>query len=218
MQNAKGRRIKSISSDIVFAVTSGKSKLSKQLQLGIAIKNLTGSRKVIDVLNHLGLTVYYHTIEVVETELTFSQDDALYTPHGMKLLPELETGIAYDNYDRFVETLSGKNTLHDTVGIAYQVVREQDFNIETLQENFATTVTQNQAKNNGNQVKRKRRKYEATCAEIEPYMKKTKMTAALLPIGDPRYPIYVPHSLNEAKLYDLFWMLNLYCDPINTPM
>lgn len=29
------------------------------------------------------------------------------------------TNIAYDNYDRFVETLCGKDTLHDTVGIIY---------------------------------------------------------------------------------------------------
>lgn len=28
----------------------------------------------------------------------------------------------WDNYDRFVETSSGKNTLHDTVGIIYQNV------------------------------------------------------------------------------------------------
>ncbi|GFW80338.1 uncharacterized protein TNCV_2944711 [Trichonephila clavipes] len=30
------------------------------------------------------------------------------------------TGVAYDNFDRFVETTNGKDTLHDTVGIIYQ--------------------------------------------------------------------------------------------------
>ena len=29
--------------------------------------------------------------------------------------------MAFDNFDRFVETLSGKDTLHDTAGIAYQI-------------------------------------------------------------------------------------------------
>ena len=30
------------------------------------------------------------------------------------------TGLAFDNYDRFTENFLGKDTLHDTVGIAYQ--------------------------------------------------------------------------------------------------
>ena len=30
------------------------------------------------------------------------------------------TGTAFDNYDELTETLSGKDTLHDTVGICYQ--------------------------------------------------------------------------------------------------
>ena len=29
-------------------------------------------------------------------------------------------GLAFDNFDHFVETLSGKDTLHDTIGIAHQ--------------------------------------------------------------------------------------------------
>ena len=38
----------------------------------------------------------------------------------METTPEFNTGIAWDKFDRFVETKSGKDTLHDTVGIAYQ--------------------------------------------------------------------------------------------------
>ena len=30
------------------------------------------------------------------------------------------TGVAFDNFERFVETLTGKDTLFETVGIAYQ--------------------------------------------------------------------------------------------------
>ena len=32
------------------------------------------------------------------------------------------TAVAWDNFDRFVETKSGKDMLHDTVGVAYQVL------------------------------------------------------------------------------------------------
>ena len=37
------------------------------------------------------------------------------------------TALAFDNYDRFTETLSGKNTLHDTIEIAYQTVSGTHF-------------------------------------------------------------------------------------------
>ena len=40
-------------------------------------------------------------------------------PEAIKTSPNVCTGIAYDNYDRFVETKDGKNTLRDTVGIIY---------------------------------------------------------------------------------------------------
>ena len=36
------------------------------------------------------------------------------------------TGLAFENYDRFVKTLTGEDTLHDTVGIAYQTVKLDD--------------------------------------------------------------------------------------------
>ena len=34
-----------------------------------------------------------------------------------------------DNFDYFVETVSGKDTLHDTAGIAYQTVISDDNNV-----------------------------------------------------------------------------------------
>ena len=58
----------------------------------MVMKSTVGSRKVIDILNRLGHSVSYTTVE----ELC-----------------------------RFVETLSGKDTLHDTVGIAYQLSAEE---------------------------------------------------------------------------------------------
>ena len=79
----KGRRVKSISEDAIFVVTSGLKKLSKHLQLGMAIKSLTCSRKVVDLLNRLGHCVSYSTIEEL-TELTFeATKEKRLTPNGM---------------------------------------------------------------------------------------------------------------------------------------
>ncbi|GFS49548.1 hypothetical protein TNCV_2968411 [Trichonephila clavipes] len=38
-------------------------------------------------------------------------------------------GVAFDNFDRYVGTLTGKDTLHDTKGIIYQNVSD-DYDIE----------------------------------------------------------------------------------------
>ena len=84
------------------------------------MKSLTGSRKVIEILNKLGHCVSYHTVEEVETEMTFEANKkGVLTPHGMTCNPLLGTGLAWDNFDRFVATMTVTDTLHDTVGIAY---------------------------------------------------------------------------------------------------
>ena len=115
----KKRRIESIAHDIFYSATGGSIKPSKQLLLGLAVKSMTGSRRLIEILNRLGHSINYHTIEELETELTYSSlVDQRITPHGMSMDPILCLGVAFDNFDRYVETSCGKNTLHDTVGIA----------------------------------------------------------------------------------------------------
>ena len=123
---SKIRRVESLAADTVFMVTNGRKKPSKHLKLGLAVKSMTGSKKLIGMLNRYGNGVSYTTTEELETELTFTATSAskISSPD---LAPDssLTVGIAYDNFDRFVETLSGKNTLHNTVGIVYQSVPEE---------------------------------------------------------------------------------------------
>ena len=83
----------------------------------------TGSRKVLEILNHYGHSISYHTVEVLETDLTTNVSDRhCTTPEGITKLPGLCMGITWNNYDENTETLSGANTIHDTVGIWYQNV------------------------------------------------------------------------------------------------
>ena len=65
----KTQRVKSICQDVIFAATAGKRKPSKHLVLGMVIKSLTGSKKAIDILNRLGHTICYSTVEELETEI-----------------------------------------------------------------------------------------------------------------------------------------------------
>ena len=92
----------------------------------MAMKSITGSRRVIDILNKLGHSINYTTAEELETELTFGESNReQITSTGVDLNVNLATGVAFNNFERFVVTLSGKDTLHDTVGIAYQLSTEE---------------------------------------------------------------------------------------------
>ena len=115
------RIVESLAADTVFSVTNGRKKPSKYLKLGLAAKSVTGSKKLIRMLNRYRYCVSYTTREKLETELTFAVTSvSKISPPDLVPDPSLTVGIAYDNFDQFVDTLSSKNTLHNTVGIVYQ--------------------------------------------------------------------------------------------------
>ena len=121
-QTIKQKRISSISQDTVYAATSGLKKTQKHLTVGLALNSLTGSSKVVEVMCRLGHCASYHTIKEIEIEMTIEVTKSLKaTPFGMSLNASAATDVPWDNFDRFVETKSGKDKLHNTVGIAYQV-------------------------------------------------------------------------------------------------
>ena len=86
----------SSSQDALFMTTRGRVKPEKHVSLGVALKSLTGSKKVITYLNKLGHCVNYHCIEELETALGSS------LVNQQSLLPEgtlknLSAGLAFDN-------------------------------------------------------------------------------------------------------------------------
>lgn len=78
---------------------------------------------------------------------TYSQS----CPSGILLQPHLSTGVAFDNFDRFVETSNGKDTPNDTVGIIFQFVessgmkRSEDLSIVLLEDDGQGKVTENES-------------------------------------------------------------------------
>ena len=91
--------------NLIFAATTGRKKPRKHLQLGLALKSLTGSRRIVELLNRMGHCVNYHAVAELETEMTFeARNRSMYTPYGMDLLSSVGTGVAWDNFDRFIET------------------------------------------------------------------------------------------------------------------
>ena len=76
----------------------------------------------MEILNRMGHCVSYSTVEELETELTFEANkNSKQTTFRMKTTSEFNTGRASNNFDRFVETKSSKDILHDTLGTANQM-------------------------------------------------------------------------------------------------
>ena len=201
----KQRRVHSIAQDVIYAATGGTAKPPKQIIMGLAFKSMTGSRRIVEILNLLGHSISYNATEELETELTFSSlEEGRVTPYGMSLNPSLCSGVAFDNFDRFVETATGKDTLHDTVGIAYQDISSN------LQE-ILIEPSPSEINNEYLTVSRKRRRtFECGSLDLEPYDKKPKMGfLSFLPLDDSRRNA-VPNRLNHAKLLDNLWMLSIF--------
>jgi hypothetical protein len=141
------RLAKSLSEDLIYVVTNGNMKTSKHINLGLAMKSLTNSRKIINILNKYGHCCSYTTLEELETEAIFAATLRLnICPEGIIPTNNLSTGLAYNNFDRFVDTATGKDTLHDTVGIIFQnivdgpqTIRGTDVLAEDLDENEPST-------------------------------------------------------------------------------
>lgn len=65
-------KIKSLCQDIIYAITKGRVKPAKHLMLGLTMKSLTSSRKVLTILNKYGHSISYSAAEELETELTYT--------------------------------------------------------------------------------------------------------------------------------------------------
>ena len=201
------RYVQSSAQDAIFATTRGYLKPAKHICLGLGMKSMTGSRKVLEILNHFGHSIGYHIAEELETELaiTVTNKDRV-TPDGLLQEPGLATGVAWDNYDENAETLSGSGTLHDTVGISIQnlpsqVQHETEEQAQPTLE--AATCT----------VKKRKRSFNPPESEIEPYRKKPKFKTFQYDVRQSE----VPKDLINLKRQDNLWMMSTVFHE-NTPM
>lgn len=169
------RQVQSFCEDVMYSVHNGKIKTSKHIVLGMTLKSLTSSRKIIDIIHRYGHCISYPGIEELETEATYASiKKSSLCPETIDKNPNLCTGVAYDNFDRFVETGSGKDTLHDTVGIIYQNI---DFD-NTHSSQLSNVLSPNDEEVSSTK-KRRRRTFEVIVTDEVSYPKKPKMTENL---------------------------------------
>ena len=197
------RRVKSLTADTVFSVTNGRKKPSKHLKFGLSVKNVAGSKKLIGMLNRYGYGVSYTTTEELQIELTFTVTSvSKISPPDLVSHSSLTVGIAYDNFNRFLETLSGKNTLLETVDIMYQSVPE-----ETSGAGATTLEDRPSASGDSRSGRKRRRTFESFGLDIEPYHNKPKTSSVkLMPLGCTDQE-RIRESCQLAKVNSLLWII-----------
>lgn len=207
----KDMRISKICDDLIFNITNGDVKPSSSICLGLVTKSITSSRKMVEILNRMGHCCSYSTIEEVETELAYRcAAEPRLLPFGLKeKQPQLCTHVAFDNFDRYVETSTGKDTLHDTVGIVYQ---NKSIESSTVMGNFTDNSNEESVTDDIETEFRRRRKYFSSFNDvIEPYIASKSQTTKLFG-NDPVKPI----SWTEAFDLDNLWMFHFKFCSVNT--
>lgn len=203
----KDIRISKICDDIIFCITDGRVKPTSSISLGIVTKSVTGSRQMIEMLNKMGHCISYHLVEEIETELAYGCEvEKRLLPIGLnEKQPQLSTHVAFDNFDRYVETNTGKDTLHDTVGIVYQ---NKSVNTYSACTSTSVSVPRSIDDDSG----RRRRKFQSSLDNsIEPITGSCLQPISL--IGkDPK----VPENWKKSFDMDNTWMFCFKFDSPNT--
>ncbi len=109
----------SLVQDLIFIHSNGNKFTPKSLSLAMAMRQLTGSSKVITLLNQFGHCVSHNFVLCHETalaEINVSNEGAI--PATIARLQNVM--MAWDNDDFCKDTKSGKETTHVTGGIIIQ--------------------------------------------------------------------------------------------------
>ena len=139
----------------------------------------------------------------METEATISSVHRTQVcPPDIILNPSLCTGVAFDNLDRYVDTLNGKETLHDTVGIIYQNIDDNSHS-ELNQDNDNSEDLSPRAPSQ----KRKRSLTDFT-PDIIPYGKRLKMAGRLTPVEIDQQSSPSPENFCSLQTIDLLHLLS----------
>ena len=100
---------------------------------------------MVEMMCRLGHCASYHTIREIENEMTIEATKSVKArPFGISLNASTASVVAWDNFDR--------DTLHETVGIAYQV-------LDNSQPNILENSQEGQNSNENTKLKKRKRSY-----------------------------------------------------------
>lgn len=113
-------KVVSIAQDLIYAESKGKKLTHKSLALGMTVRQITGSVRLLRILHGLGHTASTATVYKHDTALAVasSKGQDIIIPRNINA--EVFATIVWDNNDFNEETVSGKGTTHVANGIIVQ--------------------------------------------------------------------------------------------------
>ena len=110
--------------------------LPLQVGVGLTVHSENRSAKLVDLLSHIGVSVNYDRVKVIENSIAKAVLKRMADSGGVYVPPELKsdrfTHFATDNLDFTEDTPDGKRTLHATVLVAYQSATDDKETITDL--------------------------------------------------------------------------------------
>lgn len=205
--------------DSIYSVTRGQIKTGKHIVLGIGMKSITGSEKAVNILSRLGYSLSYSSIIELETSAAYScASTRNLCPSGLYPTSVIPSGVAWDNFDRFVESsgkqTAGKESLHDTVGIMYQSTPTQD-QLHMMQRNVDSPRFLNYGIFNvRNEFGRRKRSFEPDQLEDLPAAKQRRLDLS----ENGMELLQSPQNLVIYKHIQFGWLLSHLLRIEDTPM
>ena len=114
-------KIASIAQDLIYAASKGRKFTHKSLALGMTVRNITGSVRLLRILHGLGHTASVATVYKHDTALAIASSGAQDIIIPRNINPGMFATVVWDNNDFNEETVSGKGTTHVANGIVLQV-------------------------------------------------------------------------------------------------
>ena len=115
------RLAESFAQDLIFSITKGSFLTLKHTSVGLGLHNMTGMKVPIIILSQLGHSITYHAARESETAQAEAANEGMSLPIQPKNSSSLVPTIFWwDNFDRFVDNLTGGGSIHNTPGVAFQ--------------------------------------------------------------------------------------------------
>ena len=165
--NRKERLVESTSADVVYSCSGGKLLPGKHLSLAIGLKSRSGSKKIVRS-GHCASNENVRRVDI-GLESTITENSEL-LPEGIKTVTTkpLGMGLAWDNFDINLETLSWANSIHHTCGICYQEIQE-----DTAQQDNSEAAVSGSRKHRIKDISRINESKEQD--DVPSYIKKPRM-------------------------------------------
>ena len=173
----------------------------------MALKSITGRTKLVQIMNRFGHYVNYNALEELETATAEVIKEREKVCPG-DTLPGLPIALAFENFDEMTQTLSGSNTLHDTMGLLYQNIPEvsddtssssSSIPINSIDEDRCI-ITEGAKK-----VNKKKRSLTISNVPADPYFRVPKITVFCY---KNTHVFSLPDVSLKARQLDLVWMIS----------